>query len=235
MRSESIHRAFVARLSEEADTPAVLTFYRLAPEHPFPAALDDCVAAYQHLLASGTEAEDVVFGGDSAGGCLVLATLIALRDGGEPLPAGAFMLSPITDLRNHRDGSRTFNRHSDSMLTMDSAETLHAHYVGQSEAALSNPLVSPMLGDLGGLPPLLFHASSSEILLDDSVVAARRAREAGVDCELEIFKGVPHVWHAIPLMPESKRALNGLGEFIRRATSGARARKREEQPCTTPT
>ena len=235
LRSPSIHRAFVARLSREADTPALLTFYRLAPEDPFPAGLDDCLAAYEYLLASGIDASSIVFGGDSAGGCLALATMIALRDAGKPLPAGALLLSPVTDLRNHRNGSRTSNQRSDSMLSMDASEELHRHYVGGSDEALSDPLVSPLLGDLTGLPPLLFHASEDEMLLDDSLLAAERARTAGVACEVAVFPGMPHAWHVIPHLPESKQALVSLGEFVRRSLAGARVHEREEEECITQT
>jgi monoterpene epsilon-lactone hydrolase len=126
------------------------------------------------------------------------------------------------------------NAGSDSMLTMDATEDLHDWYVGGATEMLSNPFVSPVLGDLSGLPPLLFQVSSAEILLDDSLIAAERARAAGVECEVEVFDGVPHVWHAIPHLPESKRALAGIGEFVRNAMAGARARQREEQVCTTP-
>lgn len=233
-RSPALHRAFVARLSQETRISAMLAFYRLAPEHPFPAAVEDCLAAYEYLLDAGFESSDIVVGGESAGGCLALATLFALRDEGRPMPAGAFMLSPVTDLRGHRSGSRTSNSRSDSMLTMDVAEELHSHYVKGREAELSNPLVSPLLGDFDGLPPLLFHTSGAEILRDDSVLAAQRARAAGVECELEVYPGMPHAWHVIPNLPESRRALADVGGFVRRCVADAR-HQREEQQCITPT
>lgn len=234
LRSPSIHRALIARIGHEAGLGTLLTFYRLAPEHPYPAALEDCLAAYDHLRAGGVAESDIVFGGDSAGGCLVLAALQVLRDRGERLPAGGFMLSPVTDLRGHRRGSRQTNARSDSMLTMDAAEVLHRYYVSGSVAKLSDPLVSPALGDLSGLPPLHFQVSRAEILLDDTLRVAERARAAGVECEVEVFDGMPHVWQVVPHLPESKRALNGLSEFIGKAIAAGRGRRREEQPCTTP-
>jgi acetyl esterase/lipase len=116
---------------------------------------------------------------------------------------------------------------------MDLTEDLHRHYVGGSEEALSNPLVSPLLGDFGGMPPLLFHASGSEILLDDSVLAVGRARAADVECELEVFPGMPHAWHAVSQLPESKRAVARIGEFTGRCITAGR--QPEERICTTPT
>ncbi len=235
LRSRSIHRGLAARLGQEAGVASLLAFYRLASEHPFPAALDDCLTAYGQLRALGVPETNIVFAGDSSGGCLALAAMMALRDQGKPLPAGAVLLSPVTDLRDHRLGSRTDNAGSDSMLTMDATEDLHGWYVSGATEMLSNPLVSPVLGDLSGPPPLLFQVSNAEILLDDSLIAAERARSAGVECKVEVVEGVPHVWHAIPHLPESKWAFAGIGEFVRDAMAGARARQREEQVCTTPT
>jgi acetyl esterase/lipase len=157
----------------------------------------------------------IVIGGDSAGGGLTLAALIALRDRGVPLPAGAFTISAVTDLRNHTNGSRTTNRDLDPLLSIDGSERWHLYYVAGDECALRNPLVSPVLGDFTGLPPLLLQASTTEVLLDDSRLVADAARAAGVRCELELFDGVAHVWQMIPLLPESRRAVRSIGDFVR--------------------
>jgi epsilon-lactone hydrolase len=217
LRSPAMHRALAARICREARADALLTFYRLAPEHPFPAGLEDCVAAYQHLLEDGWSPSGIAIGGDSAGGCLTLATLMAVRDRGAPMPAAAFTLSAVTDLRGHRNGSRTTNQRLDPALSMDGSERWH-HYCGDG-CSPDNPLVSPVLGDFTSLPPLLMQASTIEILLDDTRLAAERAREAGVHCRTELFEGLPHVWHAIPQLPESQRALRSVGAFIRQHTS----------------
>jgi epsilon-lactone hydrolase len=219
-RSPALHRGLVARICAEAQAEALLAFYRLAPENPFPAALEDCVAAYHHLLEQGSSPSGVVIGGDSAGGCLTLATLMALRDRGTPLPAAAFTLSAVTDLRSHANGSRTENRLQDPVLSIDHADKWHRYYVAHEEFSLTDPLVSPVLGDFSGLPPLLMQASTTEILLDDSRLAAAAACAAGVDCTLELFHGVAHVWHALPYLPESRRAVRSIGSFVR-AHAGA--------------
>jgi epsilon-lactone hydrolase len=222
VRTPKIHRAFVARLSQEADAEALLVYYRLAPEHPFPAGLDDCVAAYRHLLEIGTNPADIVIGGDSAGGCLTLSTLLALRERGMPMPAAAFTLSAITDLRIHRDGTRTSNDGADAVLSFDVSEDWHACYVGGDESLLSDPLVSPVLADYAGLPPLLMQASTTEVLLDDSRLVAQRAGEAGIDCTLQLFEGVPHVWQVVRPLPESRSALRKISTFINHQISDSK-------------
>jgi epsilon-lactone hydrolase len=216
VRTPAAHRALVARICQEARADALLTFYRLAPEHPFPAALHDCVTAYEYVLGEGVSESAIVIGGDSAGGCLALATLMALRDRGTALPAAGFTLSAVTDLRPHTNGSRTTNARRDSMLSIEGSAEWHRYYVGDDLARLNDPLVSPVLGDFGGLPPLLMQASTTEILLDDTRLVARRAIDAGVDCSLELFAGLSHVWQMLPRLPESRRALRDIGTFIRR-------------------
>lgn len=216
-RTPALHRGFVSRICQQARAEALVPFYRLAPEDPFPAGLEDCVTAYHHLLDTGAEPSNIVLGGDSAGGCLTYATLLALRDRGTPLPAAAFTCSAVTDMRLHRNGSRTTNLERDPMLSMENIERW-LDYVGGDEASLSNPLVSPVLGDLHGLPPLLLQAADTEVLLDDSRRMAAAATQAGVECTLEIFPGVAHGWHVLPWLPESKRALRSIGKFVRAHT-----------------
>jgi acetyl esterase/lipase len=220
LRTPAVHRALVGRLCRKSHAQALLVFYRLAPEDPFPAGLEDCVTAYQHLLNSGTKPADIIIGGDSAGGGLTLSTLIALRDRAIPLPAAAFTLSAVTDLRVHREGTRTTNAAADSLLSFDVSEEWHTDYVSGHEEQLSDPLVSPVLGDYAGLPPLLMQVSTSEVLLDDTRRVAERALEANVDCRVQLFEGVPHVWQIVAKLPESRRALRKLSWFIREHTSG---------------
>ena len=218
LRTPAVHRALVGRLCRLACARALLVFYRLAPENPFPAGLEDCVTAYTHLLKSGTKPGDIIIGGDSAGGGLTLSTLLALRDRGIPLPAAAFTLSAVTDLRVHREGTRTSNGAADSLLSFDVSEEWHTAYVDGDPQRLSEPLVSPVLGDYAGLPPLLMQASTSEVLLDDTRLAAQRAREADVDCTVQLFDGVAHVWHIVRQLPEASRALRKVSSFIRQHT-----------------
>jgi epsilon-lactone hydrolase len=214
MRAPAVHRALAARLCRLADAEALLTLYRLAPEHPFPAGLEDCVAAYKYLLDRGTDPSSIVIGGDSAGGCLTLATLMALRDRGIALPAAGFTLSAVTDLRAHENGSRKTNAKVDSILSINRSDEWHHYYVGDQRELLEDPLVSPVLGDFDRLPPLLMQASTTEILLDDTRLAGQRAREAGVECRVELYDGVAHVWHMLPGLPEAGRALRSVANFI---------------------
>jgi epsilon-lactone hydrolase len=216
VRTPGPHRALAGRIARAAHARALVVFYRLAPEHPFPAALDDCVEAYETLVDQGVPPARIVMGGDSAGGCLALAALQLLRDRGRQLPAAAFALSPITDLRSHKRGSRTRNEHVDPMLSALHKYRLKPHelYVNGNRKLLENPLVSPGLGDFSGLPPLLFQVGSTEILLDDSRLAVEKARDAGTEATVEIWADMPHVWH-IWSLPESRRAIAHLADFIR--------------------
>lgn len=216
MRTPALHRSLVGRVVKVANAKALLVFYRLAPEDPYPCGLEDCIEAYEHLLAHGIPASRIVVGGDSAGANLALALLLRLRDGGRPLPAAAFVISPVTDLRDHKNGSRSTNRHADPILWTIHGSRLNPHelYVGGNRELFRLPTVSPVLADFHGLPPLMFQVGSTEILLDDSRIAARKAQGAGTPAVLEIWEDMPHIWHAFNL-PESRRATAHLGDFIR--------------------
>jgi epsilon-lactone hydrolase len=216
VRTPGLHRSLAGRIARSAHARARVVFYRLAPEHPFPAGLEDCIEAYESLLAGGVAPSRIVLGGDSAGGNLALALLFALRERGRPLPAAAFALSPVTDMRNHTRGTRTTNQQADPLLSTLHSNRLNIHeiYVGGNKQRLKDPLVSPILGDFRGLPPLMFQVGSTEILLDDSRRAVKKARQAGVDAMMEIWAKMPHVWHGWKL-PESKRAISHLADFIR--------------------
>lgn len=208
--SPRLHRPLVALLSRLTGLRALSVDYRLAPEHPFPAALEDVLAAYR-WLRQDTLAEEIVFGGDSAGGNLVLAALLALHAGGEALPAAAFCLSPVTDLTGDL-GSRHSMAQRDPVLPPESAQWIEAYAPG---ADLSQPLLSPLQGDLHGLPPLLLQVGTEEILFDDSNLFAEKARQAGVEVQLQVYEGLWHVFQlSAGILPEGRQAVQQIAEFV---------------------
>jgi acetyl esterase/lipase len=217
VRTPQSHRQLAARIGKAAHARVLVVFYRLAPEHPFPAGLEDAAEAYRRLLAEGVSPARICIGGDSAGGSLTLALLHALRDQNLPMPAGAFAISPMTDLREHSEGSRTSNDRADPMIPGKGPGMgqMGRHYTGGRPEFLDHPHVSPVLGDFAGFPPLLVHVGSTEVLLDDAQRAVAKARQAGVDAEIEIWRKMPHAWHGMNL-PESRKAIAHLGDFIRR-------------------
>ncbi len=211
----------VARLCRASGAQAMLVHYRLAPEHPFPAGLEDCLAAYRHLLHMGIDPRTIVIAGDSAGGGLTLSTLLALRDDGDPLPAGAVVISPFTDF-SFGGESRFANERHDPMLSTKSMHQMNDLYL--DDALHDNPLVSPVFGDFHGLPPVLAHVGSTEVLLDDTRRVGERAIAHGVDFRVEVWDGVPHVWHMVPFLPETKVATARIGQFMRECTAEAAGR-----------
>jgi acetyl esterase/lipase len=207
----NIHRRLVAQLARAATSRALAVDYPLAPEHPFPAALEDCLATYRWLLSSGTAPQDVVIAGDSAGGNLTLATLMSLRDAGDPLPAAAVCLSPATDLAGTGESFRTVK---DPAQTAEFVLGMVRHYAGSHD--VKSPLLSPLYGDFRGLPPLLVHVGTDELLLSDSTRLAEKARAAGVDVTLVVWPAMWHVWHLVaPFVPEAREAIDAVGAFIR--------------------
>lgn len=205
-------RILPSLISDSSKIRALLVGYRLAPEHPFPAALDDSIAAYQWLLSNGIKAENIICAGGSAGGGLTVATLLKLKELSLPLPAGAVLLSPWTDLAL-RGESMKLNAEYEPELSK--AVLLMAALAYSGKKRRKNPLISPLYGDLKGLPPLLIHAGNIETLRDDSVRLAERAREAGVDVTLEVWDEMPHVFHNyINEIPESKQAIDKIGQYI---------------------
>lgn len=213
----NVHRRMVAHLCRTIGTRGLAPEYRLAPEFPFPAGLDDCVTAYRWLLKNGTSPRDIVIAGDSAGGNLALATLISLRDAGEPLPAGAACISPMTDLEATGESFRT---KKDLAVTAEFALAMVRHYAGTRD--LRSPLLSPHYADLRGLPPLFIHVGGEEILLSDAERLAENARAAGVDVRLVVAPGMWHVWHLLaPSLPEARQAVDAVASFVReRLTDG---------------
>ena len=191
--------------------------YRLAPEHPFPAALDDALKTYRWLLKQGHSPTDIIICGDSAGGGLSLATVIALRDNNESLPAATVCLSPWTDL-TLKNKTHVTKAKVESMLRADILSEWASAYAG--ELNLNNPLISPIHADLHGLPPLFIQVGCDEVLLDDSILLAEKAKAAGVDVTLKIHDDMWHVWMVLgELIPESKKAFEEIALFISICTS----------------
>jgi acetyl esterase/lipase len=211
MGSRRTHRELATRIARDAAARVLLLEYRLAPEHPFPAAVEDATAAYRWLRNQGIAASSIAIAGDSAGGGLTLATLLALRDAGDALPACAVGLSPWTDLEGTGASAQPGGA-DDPMIPLAMLRDMGTIYAGRSQR---NPLASPVYGNFEGLPPLLLQVGTREILLDDSTRVADRARAAGVTVRLEIEEGAPHVWHATPNLPEAIDAVKRIGAFIR--------------------
>ena len=207
------HRHLAAAIARAAGTAALLVDYRLAPEHPFPAALDDAVAAYQWLLGRGLAPGRVVVAGDSAGGGLTVATLLALRDRGLPRPAGGVCISPWVDL-TCSGATYATKAAVDPIVTRESVAMMAQAYAGADDPKA--PLLSPLYADLRGLPPLLVQVGSDEVLLDDALGLGERARAAGVDVTIEEWPAMIHVWHWFqPMLDEAERAVGVIGNFVR--------------------
>ena len=186
--------------------------YRLAPEHPYPAATDDALAAYEGLLQSGTKPSDIVLAGDSAGGGLAVATMVSARDHGLPLPAAAYLLSPYVDLT--LSGSTIDSKHEvDPLLSHESLQARVPDYTAGQDAALG--LISPIFADLSGLPPLIIQVGTYEVLLDDAVRLTRQAATANVEVTLDITPEVTHVFQSFyPMLDEAVAALDRAGQFL---------------------
>src|SRR5262249_26704082 len=211
--SPKTHRPFTSALSRAANARVFALDYRLAPEHRFPAAVEDAVAGYRWLLGQGVDPREIVIGGDSAGGGLTMATLVTLRDAGERLPRAAFVLSPWTDLAA-TGRSLGANDESDPMFYGDAIRWMAPVYLG--DASPRAPLASPLYADLSKLPPLLIYASDIEVLLDDSTRLADRARQCGMNVDLRVWSGLPHAWPILVAfkLPESFKAVDEIARFI---------------------
>jgi len=210
------HRDFAQRLSTACGARVLLIDYRRAPEHPFPAALEDALTAYRWLLAEGVDPSRMSIIGDSAGGGLAVATLLALRDAGERLPETAVLLSPWLDLALTGESLVT-KEAEDIVLTTAQLQEFSELYVGNSDA--QNPLISPLFADLVGLPPILIQVGSAEILLDDAIRFAPKAKAANIEVVLDIWGEMIHVWQGFAgIMPEAKQAIMKIGAFVREKT-----------------
>ncbi|MCP5149569.1 MAG: alpha/beta hydrolase [Ectothiorhodospiraceae bacterium] len=214
--SPQVYRDLAARLGRAAAAAVYLPDYRLAPEHRFPAALDDARRTWHWLLRRVAAARSVAVSGDSAGGGLALALQLSLRDRDEPLPGAGVLMSPWTDLTGS-GASVVENARRDCLLVAERMPEVVTLYLGDHDRR--DPLASPLLADLGRLPPQLVHASRDEILRDDATRLAARARAAGTSVELTLHGGLPHAFHLFaPLIPEARTAIEALGAFARRHT-----------------
>jgi acetyl esterase/lipase len=212
------HRGLAAHLSRAVDASVLLVDYRLAPEHPHPAAVEDATAAYRFVLGCGYEARRVAIAGDSAGGGLTFTTLLSLRHHALPMPAAAVAISPWTDLGCN---SPTFESRAelDPMCSATGLKRMADWFLDGQDPF--DPLAAPLHADLTGLPPVLVHVGDHEVLLDDSVRIVDRARAAGVDATIEVWPEMIHVWHAfVGVVPESAEAIERVGEYLRGHLAG---------------
>jgi acetyl esterase/lipase len=212
--SINTHRSMVSFLSKYAKAKALLIDYRLAPEHPFPAAVEDAMAAYCWLLDEGHSPEKLVIAGDSAGGGLTVATMLNLKETGKPLPAVGVCLSPWVDMEAIGESAKT-KADIDPMVHREPLLNMASAYLGGADP--KTPLAAPIYADLKGLPPLLIQVGTAEILLDDANRLAERAKAAGMEVNLEVWDDMVHVWQFFAaIVPEGRKAVEGISAFIRK-------------------
>jgi monoterpene epsilon-lactone hydrolase len=211
--SANTHRPLAAGIANAAGVKALLVEYRLAPEHPFPAAIEDAVTAYRWLLNQGYKSKDIIFAGDSSGGGLSIATTLVLRDQNEPLPAAVICLSPWVDLTSSGE-SYARNSRVDPYLNLEGVRESAQLYVG--DEPLDHPLISPVFADLMGLPPMFIQVGSLEILQSDAEMLALQTRKAGGKVTIKVWPGMWHVWQLSGnKLPEAKKAINEIGDFVK--------------------
>lgn len=204
------HLQLAAYLGQKISARVLMVDYRLAPQYPFPAALDDCVKAYDWLLKQGVSAQNIVIAGDSAGGNLALVSMLKLRDAGIPLPAGCACLSPVADFTEKPKSEKPIK---DPLLPKKAMKQYTDAYLQGNDPC--NPLISPALGDLSGLPPMLVHAGEDEILRDDAISLVERAKACGVDAHLEIYPRMWHEWQIFFELPQTTQSLDEIAGFLR--------------------
>jgi len=211
--SPKSHRHMLGPLSADSGLPVFAADYRLAPEHPFPAAVDDAVAAYRGLLDSGIAHDKLAIAGDSAGGGLTIATLLASRDKGLPMPACAVAISPWIDLSQGGESFRSRAKR-DPIVKKEGIDTMAAAYLGGANA--KTPLASPAFADLKGLPPLLIQVGTEEALHDDALTLKGKAEAAGIEVSFESWGGMVHVWHIFhPILSEGRDAIARAGAYLK--------------------
>jgi acetyl esterase/lipase len=211
--SVASHRDLIARIADASGCRVLAINYRLAPEHRFPAALDDALTAYRYLRDQGLRPSDLAFAGDSAGGNLVLAAMLAARDRGEPLAAAGALMSPWTDL-TASGASYESRAESDPIHQRAMILALAKNYLGK-DGNPRDPLASPLYADLAGLPPLLVQVGDRETVRDDATELVARARAAGVEVELQVWDGMIHVFQMFPEIPQAREAIASLADFLR--------------------
>jgi acetyl esterase/lipase len=219
--SPPMERDLVTRIAGASGTSALVPDYRLCPEHPLSASLEDALTAYRWQVRELGSSDQLVVGGSSAGGGLALRLLGALRDAGDPLPAAAVVLSPLTDLALTGPSMKS-NLDSDPMISPGFIRMTLENLSGVPDRR--DPSVSPLYADMSGFPPLLIHVSGDELILDDSVRVAERARAAGAKVTLRVFPGLWHVFHGMANLPESRKAVKEIGEFVREHLANPRSR-----------
>jgi monoterpene epsilon-lactone hydrolase len=211
------YRSFTTQLAKRAGARVFVLDYRLAPEHPFPAAADDALAAYRWLLES-RDPHQIVLAGDSAGAGLCLSLMWQIKDAGLPMPASAMLLSPYADL-SATGASLDANSRSCAMFTGDSIRRAAATYLAGADA--KNPCASPLFADYAGFPPLLIYVSDNEVLRDDGIRVAEKAAKAGVQTELQVWRGQPHVWPLfVPRLPEAVIVVDEMAAFCKKSGTG---------------
>ena len=216
--SPRTHRPMLAELSHASGARVLALDYRLAPEHPFPAPVEDAVASYRWLLNEGYDPARIAVAGDSAGGGLTVAMMVQARYVGLPVPGAAVCISPWVDMEGLGDSMET-RAEADPMVMKEGLLLSAKTYLGGSDPRA--PLAAPLYADLRGLPPILIQVGDAEVLLDDSTRLAGVAREAGVEVEMDVWDDMIHVWHLFaPILPEGKQAISQAGEFIKKHTGG---------------
>ncbi len=216
--SPRTHRAMLAELSQASGARVLTLDYRLAPEHPFPAPVEDSVASYRWLLNEGYDPARIAVAGDSAGGGLTVSALVQLRYLGLPLPAAGVCISPWVDMEGLGESMET-RAEADPMVGKENLMVSAKTYLGGTDPRA--PLAAPLYADLRGLPPLLIQVGDAEVLLDDSTRLSGVAREAGVKVQMDVWDDMIHVWHLFaPILPEGKQAIAQAGDFIKKHTGG---------------
>ena len=219
MGDAALAAGLASQIGRRTRAKVISVDYQLAPEHPYPAAVDDALAAYEAVLDNGTTPSDIAFAGESAGGGLAIATLVNARDHGLPRPAAAFAMSPYADL-TLAGATMDTKRAADPLLSREALQARVADYTAGQDAALG--LISPVFADLSGLPPLIIQAGTHEVLLDDAVRLAQQAATADVEVTLDITPRVPHVFQAYyPILDEATAALDRAGQFLSVHLAGA--------------